>query len=158
MTNTQVARYQAQGKPSFQLDPLSLKAQGLQPAMDWLVAQDLAARPIIYATATPDAVRAAQDQLGKAEAGAIVEAALADLATAARDRGARRIVVAGGETSGAVTKALRVDRLDIGPEIAAGVPWCFCTSEGQDIALTLKSGNFGAESFFSDAFAKLENA
>ena len=158
MTNAQVARYQSQGKPSFQLDPLSLKARGLQPAMDWLAAQDLAAQPLIYATATPDAVRAAQDQLGKAEAGAIVEAALADLAVAARDQGARRIVVAGGETSGAVTKALRVDRLDIGPEIAAGVPWCFCTSEGQDIALTLKSGNFGAESFFNDAFAKLEDA
>lgn len=158
MTNAQVARYQAQGRPSFHLDPLILKARGLQPAMDWLAAQDLAARPLIYATATPDAVRAAQVQLGRAEAGALVEAALADLAIAARNQGARRIVVAGGETSGAVTKALGVDRLDIGPEIAAGVPWCFCTSEGQEIALTLKSGNFGAESFFSDAFTKLEDA
>jgi Uncharacterized protein conserved in bacteria len=59
-----------------------------------------------------------------------VESSLAKLAVAARDLGARRIIVAGGETSGAVTKALEVDRLDVGPEIAAGVPWCFCYITG----------------------------
>ena len=89
-------------------------------------------------------------------AGEIVEATLAKLALAARDRGARRFVVAGGETSGAVTKALGVTRLDIGQEIAPGVPWTFCESAGRPIALTLKSGNFGAEDFFADALRKLE--
>jgi uncharacterized protein YgbK (DUF1537 family) len=57
-----------------------------------------------------------------------------------------------------VTKALGVTQLDIGAEIAPGVPWTYCTSGGRQIALTLKSGNFGAESFFADALARLETA
>ena len=78
------------------------------------------------------------------------------LAVCARDNGARRFVVAGGESSGAVTQALGVDRLDIGAEIAPGVPWCYCDTDGARIALTLKSGNFGTETFFADALSKLE--
>ncbi len=157
MTNAQVTRYIAQGKPSYELDPRSLAEQGLLPVLDWLGGQKLDEAPLIYSTASPDKVRATQELLGKAQAGSIVESSLAKLAVAARDLGARRIIVAGGETSGAVTKALQVDRLDVGPEIAAGVPWCFCTSQGHHIALTLKSGNFGSENFFSDAFKKLED-
>ena len=111
---------------------------------------------MIYATADPASVKAAQSKLGVAKAGEIVEQALAQCAVAARDMGAAQVVVAGGETSGAVTQALGVERLDIGPEIAPGVPWCFCQSDGKSIALTLKSGNFGAETFFTDAFSKLD--
>ena len=87
-----------------------------------------------------------------------MEQALAACAVAARDAGARRIVVAGGETSGAVTQALGVNHLDIGTEIAPGVPWTYTETAGHRIALTLKSGNFGAETFFADALAKLEAA
>jgi uncharacterized protein YgbK (DUF1537 family) len=63
--------------------------------------------------------------------------------------------VAGGETAGAVMRALGVERLEIGPEIAPGVPWCFAESAGRPIAVALKSGNFGAETFFADALAAL---
>ena len=154
MTNRQVAAY-ARHAPSFQLDPLALAKEGYSAAIDWLNKQPQNANPMIYATAAPDAVRAAQQQLGVAKAGEIVERALAALAVAARDKGIRRFVVAGGETSGAVTKALGVTRLDIGAEIAPGVPWTFCNSGGHDIALSLKSGNFGAESFFTDALEAL---
>ena len=156
MTNAQVAHYIAQGRPAFRLDPLELAENGSKAALDWLSEQDLTKAPLVYATADPASVRAAQERLGVAKAGAIVETALADCASQARDQGARQIVVAGGETSGAVTQALGVSRLEIGPEIAPGVPWCFCRSNGTEIALTLKSGNFGTETFFSDAFAKLE--
>ncbi len=155
MTRAQVAAYSG---PKFRLDPLELANNGPEAALAWLAAQDLEAAPLVYATAEPDAVRAAQDLLGVAKAGEIVEDALATLAVAARDAGARRFVAAGGETSGAVTKALDVTRLDIGAEIAPGVPWCFADSAGVTIALTLKSGNFGAEGFFADALAKLEEA
>jgi len=155
MTNKQVAAYLATGAPGFQLDPAVLAENGPQAALDWLAGQDLGKAPLIYATADPESVRLAQEQLGRARAGEIVEAALASCATAARDAGARRVIVAGGETSGAVTKALGVGRLDIGNEIAPGVPWTFCESDGHRIALTLKSGNFGAETFFSDARAAL---
>lgn len=155
MTNAQVAAYVATGAPALKLDPQSLAKDGVQPALDWLARQDLSRAPLIYATADPASVRAAQELLGRARAGEIVEAALAACAVAARNAGARRIVVAGGETSGAVTKALGVDRLDIGREIAPGVPWTFCESGGHRIALTLKSGNFGAPAFFTEALAAL---
>lgn len=155
MTNMQVVRYLATGAPGFQLDPLQLAEQGPVAALAWLKDQDLTMKPLIYATADPETVRAAQSQLGRARAGEIVEDALAACAIAARDAGARRIVVAGGETSGAVTKALEIDRLDIGREIAPGVPWTFCTSSGHQLALALKSGNFGAETFFADALGTL---
>ncbi len=155
MTRKQVEAYKATGAPSYRLDPVKLDEEGPQKALDWLAAQDLEAAPLVYATAEPDQVRAAQAALGREEAGAVVERALARLAVAARDRGARRIVVAGGETSGAVAQALGIDRLDIGAEIAPGVPWCTCDSGGARIAITLKSGNFGAETFFADALGAL---
>jgi uncharacterized protein YgbK (DUF1537 family) len=155
MTNKQVADYSSRGAPVFRLDPLDLAVNGSETVLSWLAQQDLKMAPLIYATADPASVRAAQAQLGVAAAGEIVEAALSACAVAARDQGARRIIVAGGETSGAVTKALCVTQLDIGAEIAPGVPWTYCQSGGEQIALALKSGNFGTETFFSDAQEKL---
>ncbi len=156
MTNAQVAKYLDGGAPSFRLDPLALAERGTAPVLEWLAQQDLAEAPLIYATADPASVKAAQARLGVAKAGEMIEATLAACAVAARDAGARRFIVAGGETSGAVTQGLGVDALDIGPEIAPGVPWTFCTSGGARIALTLKSGNFGAETFFGDATSVLD--
>ena len=155
MTRAQVAAYldQADG---FRLDPIDLAKNGPQAALDWLADRATGAPVIIYATAEPAKVAAAQHQLGREKAGEVVEAALAACAVAARNAGTRRFVVAGGETSGAVTKALQVDTLRIGPEIAPGVPWTFTQSDGHAIALTLKSGNFGAETFFDDALRLLE--
>lgn len=151
MTNAQVADYMSRGAPAYQLDPLVIAENGPQSALDWLTSQDLSQAPLLYATANPESVRAAQDKLGVNAAGEMIEAALSACAIAARDAGARRVIVAGGETSGAVTKALGVTQLDIGAEIAPGVPWTYCTSGGHPIALALKSGNFGAATFFSDA-------
>ncbi|WP_323770748.1 3-oxo-tetronate kinase [Antarctobacter sp.] len=151
MTNRQVAAYLDTGAPAYQLDPLTLAQTGQEPVLDWLAGQDLGRAPLMYATADPDSVRATQKELGVAKAGEIIEKTLAACAVAARDAGARRIIVAGGETSGAVTQALGADRLDIGAEIAPGVPWTFCRSGGHHIALTLKSGNFGEATFFTDA-------
>ncbi|MEO3413054.1 3-oxo-tetronate kinase [Roseovarius sp. CAU 1744] len=156
MTNRQVAAYLDSGAPAFQLDPLTLAEAGTQEVLDWLASQDLRRAPLIYATAAPDAVRAAQGRLGAARAGDIVEQVLAACARFALGAGARRFVVAGGESSGAVTQALGVNRLDVGREITPGVPWCFARSGGNAIALALKSGNFGSESFFADALAGLE--
>jgi uncharacterized protein YgbK (DUF1537 family) len=154
MTQRQVAAY-AKLAPSYKLDPLALARDGVQPVLDWLASQGGA--PLIYATAVPQDVRAAQEQLGRDRAGAVVENALAQVAVFARDKEVRRIVVAGGESSGAVTQALGVTRLDIGPEIAPGVPWCACDSDGKRMALALKSGNFGAEAFFATALQKLDS-
>ena len=154
MTNDQVAAYSGQG-PALRLDPSALAEDGADAAIAWLDAQPAGSNPVIYATATPDDVRAAQDRLGVSRAGAVVEQALAALARAAFDAGRRRFVVAGGETSGAVAQALGLSRLDIGAEIAPGVPWTFSTVDGQPIAITLKSGNFGDRDFFATALARL---
>jgi uncharacterized protein YgbK (DUF1537 family) len=151
MTNRQVATYIGTGAPSFRLDPMKLAETGTEDVLSWLAEQDFGKAPLIYATADPDSVKAAQQVLGVAGAGEIVERTLAACAVAARDAGARRVIVAGGETSGAVTQALGVDRVDIGTEIAPGVPWTYCQSIGKQMALTLKSGNFGAPTFFTDA-------
>lgn len=155
MTNAQVANYCATGAPSYQLDPLTLANTGDGPVLDWLAEQDLTKAPLIYATADPASVRSTQEKLGVAAAGELIERTLAACAVFACDAGARRIIVAGGETSGAVTKALKISQLDIAIEIAPGVPWTYCTSAGHEIALALKSGNFGKPSFFADALTIL---
>lgn len=155
MTRQQVARYAAT-RPSLRLDPIDLALNGSNAALAWLAEQDLTQAPLIYATAEPSQVAEVQNKLGRAKAGEIVEQALAAFAVAARDLGAGRIVVAGGETSGAVTQALGVTRLDVGFEIAPGVPWTFAQSDGKLIALALKSGNFGGPAFFDDALNALE--
>ncbi len=154
MTNRQVAAF-VSGHPSFRLDPVDLAQHGAGAALDWVARQDLGTTPIVYATAAPSAVKRAQSLLGGHEAGRLVEEALAACAVAARNRGARRFVVAGGETAGAVTQALDINRLNIGAEIAPGVPWCFATSAGHQVAITLKSGNFGQEGFFTEALRAL---
>lgn len=156
MTNRQVAAYLAKGHPAFRLDPIELSEKGIDAALAWLADRTPQETPMIYATSEPASVRTAQAKLGKDRAGGLVENALAACAVAARDHGARRFVVAGGETSGAIAKALGIERLDIGPEIAPGVPWCFAQSGGQAVAITLKSGNFGKETFFTDALEKLK--
>ncbi|MFM2035513.1 MAG: hypothetical protein RL459_778 [Pseudomonadota bacterium] len=151
-TRSQVAQWQAQGRPAFWLDPLGL-SRG-----DDLVGQALALwaqhastqTPVLfYASAEPDAVRAAQKALGVQRSGQIVEEALARIAQGLVQAGARRLVVAGGETSGAVVKALSVVQLRIGPLIVPGVPWTH--AHGRPLLLALKSGNFGGPDFFCQA-------
>ena len=141
---------------SYRLDPLALARDGTQPMLDWLQGQGDEA--MIYATANPESVKIAQARLGQERAGALVESALAQAAVFARDKGTRRFVVAGGETSGAVTQALGVIQLNVGREIAPGVPWCTCDSAGVHIALALKSGNFGDDGFFATALRELQPA
>jgi 3-dehydrotetronate 4-kinase len=87
-------------------------------------------------------------------AGSLVEEALASIASGLVARGVRQLLVAGGETSGAVVKALGVGGLHIGPQIDPGVPWT-TTIGGEPMALALKSGNFGTVDFFSKAWSVL---
>lgn len=156
MTLAQVKAYIDAGHPSFKIDPSNAAKTGADDAMHWLGQQDLAKAPLIYASAEPEDVKQVQASLGVERAGALIEDVLAKCGIKARDLGARQFVIAGGETSGAVTKALGVNQLTIGQEIAPGVPWTFCHSNSIPIALTLKSGNFGATSFFEDALQSLK--
>lgn len=151
-TNAQVARWEASGRAVLRPDPLAL-AEGRETHAELIAAALAPGGPrLVAATRSPDEVRAAQSALGAGRAATIVEAALAAVARAALQAGFRRFVVAGGETSGAVAAALGAERLLVGPSIAPGVPWC-ATSAPAPIALALKSGNFGDETFFEDALA-----
>jgi uncharacterized protein YgbK (DUF1537 family) len=150
-SNLQVAHW-AKSRPSFRVDPLQLaEGQDLaKAALEW-AAPKLAAGPVlVYATAEPASVREAQARLGVQRAGEIVEQCLARVAAGLVANGVRRLVVAGGETSGAVVKALKVSALRIGPQIDPGVPWTQSMGEPR-LALALKSGNFGADDFFHKA-------
>jgi len=141
--------------PTLQLDPLATsdpRALAAQ-ALSWARPQ-LGVRPlVIAASSTPDRVGALQDKLGREQAGALVEAALAEVAAGLAEAGVRRLVVAGGETSGAVVSRLGVRSLRIGAEIDPGVPWTYAEGSGAPMLLALKSGNFGAPDFFLKAFA-----
>lgn len=156
MTLAQVAAMRAK-HPAFEIDPIALAAG--QPvvahALEWAAA-NLGERPLlIFASAPPERVRAIQDQLGRERAGTLVEEALAAVARGLVERGVRRLVVAGGETAGAIVQALGVTGLRIGAQIDPGVPWTASLGE-PTIALALKSGNFGREDFFMRAFTCLE--
>ncbi|MBT7756113.1 MAG: four-carbon acid sugar kinase family protein, partial [Rhodospirillaceae bacterium] len=152
-TLAQVAAMQ-KSRPSFQLDPMALAGDSDQAgeALEWALAQLSDGPPLIYASAPAGDVRAAQDKLGRAEAGELVEAAMARIAKGLVENGVRRLVVAGGETSGAVVQALGVEGIRIGPQIDPGVPWT-TTLGTPELALALKSGNFGVEDFFLKALA-----
>jgi len=155
-TRGQVAAAIAAGKPVLKIDPLAIAEGRLRAdaVLDWIGNQPSGAVPLVYSSDEPDAVRAVQEKLGREKAGHIVEQLLAAVAKALPGRGFARLIVAGGETAGAVVDALGVKALAIGPEIDPGVPWTRSIS-GPDLALALKSGNFGATDFFLKAWAKL---
>ena len=157
MTIIQVKNFIQRGAAAFQLDPIDLAENGVKKVLDWLSSQDFTKNIIIYATSDTDTVKKVQAELGVDMAGKIVEQGLSECAIAARELGIKNFIIAGGETSGAITKALNVRQLDIGIEIAPGVPWTFSGKRNNQIALSLKSGNFGSEEFFTEALNKLEN-
>jgi uncharacterized protein YgbK (DUF1537 family) len=144
--------------PTLELDALATPdaAALAQQARDWMAGKLDAARPIVIAASgTPERVAALQAKLGREAAGALVEAALAEIAADLVAAGVRRLVIAGGETSGAVVQRLGVEALRIGAEIDPGVPWTHATPAAapEGMLLALKSGNFGARDFFLKAFA-----
>jgi uncharacterized protein YgbK (DUF1537 family) len=156
-TRGQIAAAIAAGQPTLALDVDALLS-GVQSAAslaDWAIAQPQDSIPLIYSSAEPATLQAIQARLGQHASGALVESTLAAVAKLLRDAGFSRYLVAGGETSGAVVTALGVSALEIGPEIAPGVPWTRSIT-GPDLVLALKSGNFGAEDFFLKAWALLE--
>ncbi|MFH8805633.1 3-oxo-tetronate kinase [Streptomyces sp. NPDC017936] len=152
-TLEQIAQFYAAGLPSLHLDVLAA-ASGRDvtgEALAWYDEQDPALPVLIYASASPEELAAVQAQLGVAEAAAHVEELLGALASHLVGRGVRRLLVAGGETSGAVTTALGVRAVLVGEEADPGVPWTHATTESGDLALMLKSGNFGAPDLFTRA-------
>ncbi|QWG20025.1 four-carbon acid sugar kinase family protein [Bradyrhizobium sediminis] len=140
--------------PVLRLDPAQVVAgkDEVRRALAW-AGERLARGPILIASSsTPDQVAALQSRHGRDATGHAIEQAMADIAEGLVQSGVRRLVVAGGETSGAVVDRLRIPGFLVGEEIAAGVPVLRAVgAAGGDMLLALKSGNFGGTEFFSDA-------
>jgi uncharacterized protein YgbK (DUF1537 family) len=156
-TQAQVAHFIESGHPAFAIDPLKLAAgeDVVGAALAWAEPLLAGGPPLIYATASPDSVKAVQEKIGVERAGALVEHALADIAKGLVERGVRQLIVAGGETSGAVVSALAMKGLRIGRQIDPGVPWTVGIGPAP-LALALKSGNFGTVDFFTKAWSLLQ--
>ena len=156
-TNGQVAAWLEAGRPALRIDPLALAAGEPVVAQALAFARDSQQTVLIYATSSPDEVKAVQQQLGVEQAGSLVERAFGEIAHGLLQSGVRRFVIAGGETSGAVVQALGVQLLQIGAQIDPGVP-ATVSNSAEPVALALKSGNFGCREFFDKALKQLAGA
>ena len=141
--------------PVLRLDAERLVTDGIAET-DRAIAfagERIGAGPVLVASSgTPAEVAAVQAKFGRDAAGHAIEAGMARIAEALVARGVRRLVVAGGETSGAVVERLAIPAFRLGPEIAPGVPVLHALGiAGGPVVLALKSGNFGAPTFFADA-------
>lgn len=155
-TRGQVARHREAGLPLFEINADDAVAGRLdaEAIAAWALAQ--AARPLVFSSADPEEVRRAQNTHGRETVAAAIETLFAAIARALVAGGVGRLVVAGGETSGAVVEGLDLTSLEIGPEIAPGAPALRTVAAGgRPLALALKSGNFGGVDFFAEADAVL---
>ncbi|MBB4678700.1 3-oxo-tetronate kinase [Crossiella cryophila] len=150
-TLEQVGELLRLGRPAHRLDPIA------QPDPETLAAQALdwfdtttGHGPLIYSTMSPAELRHTQDALGVEGSARILERATGLIAVGLARRGIRRLITAGGETSGAVVAALGVRGGAIGPEAAPGVPWIRPVDPAHPLLL-LKSGNFGAPDLLATA-------
>jgi uncharacterized protein YgbK (DUF1537 family) len=156
-TNQQVD-WMKQRCPAWKIDVPAIiddAEQAFKSLLKWADQTDSDETLLIYSTASPGEVRQLQDQFGQEAVAEAIERFHASVAAAmVADLGVRRLVLAGGETSGAVTTRLGIRTLRIGPEISPGVPWTVSIGE-TPLALALKSGNFGGEDFFEYALEML---
>lgn len=148
----QIADFQSRGKKSYKLDPLAV-CEGRQTAEDVVrfVLQYPDEEVLVYSSDQAEKVKEVQ-KLGREKIAALLETVISTAAAMLVERGYGRIVVAGGETSGAVTKALGYSSFTIGASVAPGVPMMTPVDNGA-VTLVLKSGNFGQPDFFIRALA-----
>lgn len=144
----------AQNMPLFRLRTENLMdgSEEILTALEWATPR-LAAGPVMIASSgSPDEVARLQARYGREHAGHAIEQAMAAIAAGLLARGVRRLVVGGGETSGAVIDRLGISAFQLGPEIAPGVPLLRSLGgQNANMLLALKSGNFGGHDFFMRA-------
>jgi uncharacterized protein YgbK (DUF1537 family) len=163
-TLDQVRAFLDSGGNAFRLDPFELAADErtrVAAALAWAEAcwkRDATLPLLVYSTAEAKTVAEVQERLGTEEAGAMMERALAAVAYGLVRRGARQLVLAGGETAGACANALEIRQMQIGEQIDPGVPWCHAAAPAAadgGLHIAFKSGNFGSPDFFTRAFTLL---
>lgn len=143
-------------RPAFHVDADALSAggDGVSAAVSWADDHMGSGPVLVYSSITPEQLRAVQSSRDADEVAELVESSMGEIALRLVDRGVRRILVAGGETTGAVLAALGVHGVDVGPEVDPGVPWTFSHGKPR-LALMPKSGNFGRPDLFTRAFEAL---
>jgi 3-dehydrotetronate 4-kinase len=150
-------QYYRQTRPSLALDAAQIVEGRVDLAAVYrFVFENLPAEPLCYTSGEPDEVAAIQRRYGAANTSVTLEQFFGRLAQTLIDGGVTRLVVAGGETSGAVVEALLPNVLEVGPEITPGVPVMMLRLGGRDRALVLKSGNFGGVDFLPRALRQME--
>ncbi|HIZ36327.1 MAG TPA: hypothetical protein H9815_11160 [Candidatus Ruania gallistercoris] len=151
-TLEQIADFEARGGPSYRVDALSVPDAGTlaERALTWVEDLPDGSTPLLYTSLPAEQLQQVQDQLGTVASAALLENTLAQIATGLVQRGVRRLVSAGGETSGAIVHGLGVQGAAVGGDVSPGVPWIY-TLGGEALALLLKSGNFGDVAMFSRA-------
>lgn len=158
-TNLQVEHFKSLGGAAYALDPLELNEKSteqlLVEILAWAESHIQFGSVLIYSSAIPEQVKKVQLALGVQAAGSAIENLLGLVVKGLVDLGVGQLLVAGGETSGACVKALGIEQMQIGPQIDPGVPWCYAVVQNKGLHLALKSGNFGAPDFFTNAFSKL---
>jgi uncharacterized protein YgbK (DUF1537 family) len=148
----------AKDHPVLPLDVDAVMSGALSPEdLHSFVQQNTGRAPLVYSSARPEQVAGLQEKYGREEVATKLDGIFAATARRLLDAGVRRIVVGGGETSGAVVSALGIRSFHIGPEIDPGVP-VLVDADGKGVAMALKSGNFGAPDFFSKALKALSGA
>jgi uncharacterized protein YgbK (DUF1537 family) len=155
-TRDQIALHK-ESHPTLQLDSAAVisGARTVAQAADWAqqcLRKDQSAIPLIYSAVDPEQLKQIQARFGQQTAAEAFEVFFAALAGRLVNGGITRLIVAGGETSGAVIDGLKLGQLAIGPEIDPGVP---ALRARPDLVIALKSGNFGAAEFFVKAAARL---
>jgi 3-dehydrotetronate 4-kinase len=145
----QVAAF-AKDHPTLALLPDQVMAGSItvDTAFAWMM-ERIDGYPMLYSSASPESVKAAQATHGRDAVAAAIEHFMGALAERLVATGVHRLVIGGGETSGAVVTALGVKAFAIGPEIDPGVP--ALAVDGSPVRLALKSGNFGALDFYEKA-------
>ena len=154
-TRAQVRRY-AEKHPVLAIDTVALMAghDVTRVALEFQK-QHADAAPLIYSSAEPAVVAAAQHRYGPDSVASAIERLFGEVAKRVVAAGVRKLVIAGGETCGAVVSALGLRNLLIGPQIAPGVPVLLSMASQVPLALALKSGNFGGDDFFVKALQVL---
>lgn len=155
MTLAQVKAF-ANKHAAYQLNPLKLAADSssLDATISWIKDNIKEGPVLVYASAPPETVRKVQKKLGRLSAGSLVEGAMAKISKEMVSDGVRRLVIAGGETAGAVVSSLAIKGLIIGEQIDPGVPGTISIGAPR-LALALKSGNFGSINFFEKALRNM---
>ncbi|MEM7209213.1 MAG: 3-oxo-tetronate kinase [Pseudomonadota bacterium] len=142
--------------PSYYIDPFRLEGEHsiVDDISTWVSNQNPTQPVVIYSSTNPETLRKVHAKLDGKLAAESIEITFGRIARRLSESGFDQFIVAGGETSGSVVRGLKINELKVGKEIDPGVPWCQ-TVRGKNLAITLKSGNFGVEEFFEKAFRLL---